>query len=89
MFAIATAVPIAVTVWGLHAFAGKTTDLKINVVASISLLANLTMGGAIWRKNRAMAAQRAELERTRGRAEALEARTTTVAPSPGRQAKDS
>ena len=78
MNTVASAVPLGVTIWMLHAFAGRTTDLKLGVVVSASGLANLTMAVSLHRKNRATADQSAELNRLRGRLEAFEGRTGSL-----------
>lgn len=72
LMTLAMSAPVGVGMWGLGAFAGKTTDLKINAVVSVSVTANLMVGEAYRRKSNAMRDQSAELNRLRGRLENLE-----------------
>lgn len=75
---LAAAVPVGITTYLLQAFAGKNTDLNISVVASVSFAANLAMGYTVWRKDKAMQDQSAELNRLRGAVEAYETQSGTL-----------
>ena len=74
----ASAIPVAVFMLLLEPFAGKDTNLNVSVVASLSLTANLVMGGALWRTRRSMNEQSAELNRLRGRVETYEPNAGSV-----------
>lgn len=77
---LASAVPIGVFMWLLQEFAGKDTNLNVSLVASVSVVANLAMGGALWKMERNKQGQSDELNRLRGRAEAAE-RAAGIMPS--------
>ena len=69
---IASGVPIAVAMRLLQEFAGKETDLNVQIVASVSFVANVAMGLGLVVSEKARSRQRNELNRLRGRAEHLE-----------------
>lgn len=72
MVMASSAIPLGITTWLLRAFAGKHTTLDISVAISVSVVANIGMGMALLRERKAMRDQRNELNRIRGRLEALE-----------------
>lgn len=68
----ASSIPIGVFTWLLQEFAGQDTNLDVNIVASASVVANLAMGGAVYKTRAAMREQSEELNRLRGERDALE-----------------